>query len=103
MTLVDVAKRARLSVATVSRVVNKGGLIREATRARVRKAIEELKYHPNIHARPLAGSKSRTLGMIVSEMEPSLIWDLLESEVPVIFYDVSVPACNNWNIEVNYQ
>jgi len=126
----------------------------------VLKAIQELKYHPNIHARTLAGGKSRTLGMIVSnlanpffldifrsleaeahrrgyevvvantdynprrlvasvhlmmgrrpaglavivsEMEPSLLQELTESNLPIVFYDVGTPARNISNIKVRYE
>lgn len=159
MKLEDVAKRAKVSIATVSRVLNDIGPVKNTTRARVLRAIRELKYHPNLHARTLAGAKSRTLGMIVSnlenpffqdifraletdahdrgfevvvantdyhprqlvssvhlmmgrrlaglavivsEMEPSLIQELTESNVPIVFYDVGVPARNISNIKVNY-
>jgi len=40
------------------------------------KAIEELKYHPNLHARSLAGGKSRTIGVIVSNMENPFFFDI---------------------------
>lgn len=160
MRLEDVAKRAKVSIATVSRVVNSVGPVKNSTRARVLKAITELKYHPNIHARSLAGGKSRTLGMIVSnlenpffldifralesdahrrgyevlvantdyrarqlvssvhlmmgrrlaglavivsEMEPSLIQELTESNLPIVFYDVGTPARNISNIKVRYE
>ena len=55
MRLDQVARRARVSTATVSRVLNNAGLVKNTTRARVLKAIEELKYSPNLHARSLAG------------------------------------------------
>ena len=69
MSLKDVAKRAGVSSATVSRVLNKNNVVRNATRLRVMNAVEELNYHPNLHARTLAGGKSRTLAMIVSNLE----------------------------------
>jgi len=160
MKLEDVARHARVSIATVSRVLNNAGPVKNTTRARVLKAVQELKYHPNIHARTLAGGKSRTLGMIVSnlenpffldifrtleadahrhgyevvvantdyvprqlvssvhlmmgrrvaglavivsEMEPSLLEELTESNLPIVFYDVGTPAKNISNIKVNYQ
>jgi LacI family transcriptional regulator len=160
MKLEDVAKRARVSIATVSRVLNDAGPVKNVTRARVLKAVQELKYHPNIHARTLAGGRSRSLGMIVSnlenpffldifrtleaeahrhgyevvvantdynpkrlvsnvhlmmgrrvaglavivsEMEPFLMQELVESNLPVVFYDVGTPARNISNIKVNYQ
>src|SRR5260370_39724416 len=68
MNLEQVALRARVSTATVSRVLNNASVVKTSTRARVMKVIEELKYHPNLHARSLAGGKSRTIGLIASNM-----------------------------------
>lgn len=93
MKLEDVAKRARVSIATVSRVLNDAGPVKNATRARVLKAVQELKYHPNIHARTLAGGRSRSLGMIVSNLENPFFLDIfrtLESEAHRHGYEVVV-------------
>lgn len=79
MKLEEVAKRARVSTATVSRVLNDVGPVKKSTRARVLKAAEELKYHPNLHARTLAGGKSRTIGLIVSNMENPFFVDIYKS------------------------
>jgi LacI family transcriptional regulator len=79
MSLEEVAKQARVSTATVSRVLNNVGPVRASTRARVIKAIEDLKYHPNLHARNLAGGKSRTFGMIVSNLENPFFFDVFRS------------------------
>lgn len=49
----DVAKRANVSVATVSRVINNKGYVNEETRMLVEKAIKELNYIPNEVARSL--------------------------------------------------
>ena len=76
MNLEQVARRAKVSTATVSRVLNNASVVKSATRARVVKAIEELKYHPNLHARSLAGGKSRTLGVVVSNMENPFFFDI---------------------------
>src|SRR5215813_6767928 len=43
------------------------------------KAIEELKYHPNLHARNLAGGKSRTIGVILSNMENPFFFDIYKT------------------------
>ena len=51
----DVAKRAGVSQATVSYVMSGSRPISEATKKRVRKAMDELGYVPNINARSLAG------------------------------------------------
>src|SRR5579863_2569486 len=48
MNLEQVARRAKVSTATVSRVLNNASVVKSSTRARVEKAIEELKYHPNL-------------------------------------------------------
>lgn len=79
MSLEEVAHRARVSTATVSRVLNNAGVVKSSTRARVMKAIEELKYHPNLHARSLAGGKSRTIGFIASNMENPFFFDIYKT------------------------
>jgi LacI family transcriptional regulator len=79
MNLEAVAKRAKVSTATVSRVLNNAGPVKTSTRARVLRAAEELNYHPNLHARSLAGGKSRTIGMIVSNMENPFFFDIFKA------------------------
>ena len=69
MKLEEVAKLAKVSTATVSRVVNDSGLVKPSTRVRVMKAIASLNYHPNLHARTLAGGKSQTIGVVVSNLD----------------------------------
>jgi len=91
MNLQQVAKRAGVSTATVSRVLNNHELVRGQTRERVLKAIEELKYHPNLHARSLAGGKSRTIGMIASNLENPFFFDIfrtLEADAHEYGYEV---------------
>src|SRR6266699_821707 len=51
MNLEQVARRAKVSTATVSRVLNNASVVKTSTRARVVKSIEELKYHPNLQSR----------------------------------------------------
>lgn len=79
MNLEDVARLAKVSTATVSRVLNGMDVVRPGTRARVMKAVAELKYHPNLHARSLAGVRSRTLGVIVSNLENPFFLDVYRS------------------------
>lgn len=76
MRLEEVARKARVSTATVSRVLNNNGVVKDATRKRVLAAVEELNYHPNLHARSLAGGRSRTLGVIVSNISNPFFSDL---------------------------
>ena len=79
MSLEEVARHARVSTATVSRVLNNAALVKSTTRARVLKAVEELKYHPNLHARSLAGGKSRSIGVIVSNIENPFFLDIYKA------------------------
>jgi LacI family transcriptional regulator len=101
MKLEQVALRAKVSTVTVSRVLSNPGLVKTPTRARVMKAIAELKYHPNLHARNLAGGKSRTIGVIVSNMENPFFFDIyktVELAAHVHGYEVLV-ANTDYNSE----
>jgi LacI family transcriptional regulator len=64
----DVAKRAKVSTATVSRTVNNVATVDAQLAKRVWKAIEELGYYPNRQARALVSGRSRVFGLIVSEI-----------------------------------
>jgi LacI family transcriptional regulator len=64
----DVARRAKVSTATVSRTVNQVGTVDALLAKRVWKAIEELEYYPNRQARALVSGRSRVFGLIVSEI-----------------------------------
>ncbi|MEV6103734.1 LacI family DNA-binding transcriptional regulator [Streptomyces sp. NPDC051940] len=67
-TVTDVAKRAGVSTATVSRVLNRNYPVAGATRERVETAMRELGYVVNAHARALAGASGRTVGIIVTDV-----------------------------------
>ena len=67
-TIVDVAKKAQVSVATVSRVVNGNYPVKDSTRRKVLSAIDELKYVPNIQARELNTRRSSIIGVIVPSL-----------------------------------
>src|SRR5215469_1501988 len=93
MNLEQVARKAKVSTATVSRVLNNASVVKSSTRARVMKAIKELKYYPNLHARSLAGGKSRTIGVIASNMENPFFFDIyktIESDAHARGYEVVV-------------
>lgn len=64
-TIYDVAKRANVSVKTVSRVLNRSKLVRDETRARVQAAIDALDFHPNSSARSLRQKRTGTIGFVV--------------------------------------
>ena len=64
----DVAKRARVSVATVSAVLNESAFVSADLKARVNAAVAALRYQPNLLARGLAKQQSHTIGMIVPDI-----------------------------------
>jgi DNA-binding LacI/PurR family transcriptional regulator len=76
MNLRDVAKKARVGSATVSRVLNDHPDVKSSTRARVLRAIEDLKYRPNLHARTLAGGKTRVLGVVMVNLYNPFFTDI---------------------------
>ncbi|WP_433531984.1 LacI family DNA-binding transcriptional regulator [Micromonospora sp. CA-263727] len=65
VTLHDVARRAGVGKSTVSNVLSRSGRVSEATRERVRAAVEELGYVPNRAARQLRGGRTGTIGVYV--------------------------------------
>jgi LacI family transcriptional regulator len=81
-TIEDVAKLAGVSIKTVSRVVNNEANVRDATRARVQRAIAELNYSPNQSARSLASRRSYLIGLLYDD--PSLY------EIPSSSYVISI-------------
>lgn len=67
-TMKDVARRAGVSAATVSRVLNNTHYIADETRKRVLAVVEELSYFKNVHARRLATGQSDLFGLVISEI-----------------------------------
>lgn len=68
VTIYDVAKKAGVSIATVSNVINNTGNMRESTRERVKEVMKELNYFPNAMASALMGKGTKTLGLIVPDI-----------------------------------
>jgi LacI family transcriptional regulator len=64
-TIIEVAKHAEVSIATVSHVINKTRNVTEVTKARVMKSMEELNYTPNSAARSLRSQKTKTIGLLI--------------------------------------
>lgn len=65
-TIKDVAARARVSLSTVSHVLNKTRIVLPETAARVEAAIRDLGYQPNSVARSLKSNRTMTIGMLVA-------------------------------------
>jgi len=67
-TMSEVAARAGVSKATVSRVLNKTHPIAPETERRVLEVVRQLNYHKNVHARRLATGQSNLFGLMISEI-----------------------------------
>ncbi len=85
MNIAVVAKRARVSTATVSRVVNGTATVSPEATERVREAIDALNYYPDVNARALGSGKSGLYGLIISDITNPYFPELVKS-----FEDVAV-------------
>src|SRR5690606_20217827 len=79
MNISEIARRANVSTATVSRTLNQSGPVKAATARKVWRAVTELNYVPNSHARALVSGRSRMLGVIVSDITNPFFPELLKS------------------------
>ena len=77
-TISDVARRARVTTATVSNVITQRVPVSAKTRTRVLKAIEELGYRPNLVARGLAQGKTATLALVVPTISNPFFAEVVE-------------------------
>ena len=76
-TIYDIAGMARVSMATVSRVLNAPDRVNLETRDKVLKIIEELGYKPNPIARDLATKKVTTISVVVSDITRTFVPHLI--------------------------
>jgi len=91
----DVAKEARVSIATVSRVLNNIDVVNEDTKQRVKDAIVKLGYRPNIVARSLKTQKTRTVGIIIPDISNQFYPEIVRGAEDVAnIYDYNVMLCN---------
>lgn len=77
-TITDVAKRAGVSVGTVSHVLSGARSVAPATRRRVDRAVKELGYRPSFTARSLTRGRTMTIGMVVPDIVNPIFAQLLE-------------------------
>ncbi|MBR1585661.1 MAG: LacI family DNA-binding transcriptional regulator [Clostridia bacterium] len=71
-TIKDVAERAGVSVATVSRMMNKPDVVKPQTVKKIQKAMKELNYYPDVMARALQTKRSGIIGLIVPRISYGL-------------------------------
>lgn len=76
-TIKDVARRAQVSVATVSRLVNGTGNVRPKSAERIRRAIEELGFRPNAVGRSLKMASTKALGVVIPSISNPVFADAL--------------------------
>ncbi|MBB6673264.1 LacI family DNA-binding transcriptional regulator [Cohnella nanjingensis] len=80
-TIKDIAKQAGVSVTTVSRALNGYDDVNEDTRKKIKRIAEELSYSPNAVARSLVSKKTRTIGLIISDINRAGAKDAFAYEV----------------------
>ena len=96
VSVVDVAKRAGVSLGTVSNVLNRPERVAPATRARVLAAIEELGFIRNEAARQLRAGRSRSIGLVVLDIRNPFFTDLAAGvESSAADAGLSVVLCNS--------
>jgi LacI family transcriptional regulator len=85
MDIREIAKRAKVSTATVSRTINHVPTVDPQLAKRVWKVVEELGYYPNTQARALVSGRTRIFGLIVSDMTNPFFPEIVQS-----FEDIAV-------------
>ncbi len=77
-TIKDVAKKAGVSISTVSYIINNKKKVRPQTKELVLKAIKELNYSPNLVARSLKTKKTHSLGVIVPDLSNMFFTEIIK-------------------------
>jgi DNA-binding LacI/PurR family transcriptional regulator len=93
----DIARKAGVSIATVSRVLNNNGNVNEVTRAKVQKAIKKLKYHPSRVAKRLRSKSvsSHMLGVLIPDIQNPFYVDVLRGIEEIAYNrDYAIIMCN---------
>ncbi len=102
-TIRDVARRAGVGVATVSRVLSGNGYVKLETRERIQQAIEELHYTPNEIARNLYFQKSGIVAVLAPELAHPFVAELVNAmEVALCAAGYQAMVCNTF-YEKNYE
>ncbi|MCD5414327.1 MAG: LacI family transcriptional regulator [Clostridiales bacterium] len=91
----DVAKKAGVSISTVSRVVNESKVVRQETHKKVMKVIEELGYKPNAIARSLKIKTTKTIGILIPDISIHLYPEIVRGiEDIASMYKYNIFLCN---------
>jgi len=87
ITIADIAKKAGVSKSTVSRVLSNTDLVQLETRKKIEKIIEETSYVPNHLAQGLAGSPTKTIGVVIDELSNFFYIEIAEGIDTVLSAD----------------
>ena len=77
-TIHDVARKAGVSISTVSRVLNDTAFVNSETKKRVEEAIQELAYQPSPAAHSLRVNRSRIIGLLISDIQNPFFMSLIQ-------------------------
>ncbi len=106
VTIKDVAERAGVSIATVSRVINNSDQVSALVREKVLEVIEELEFRPNPVARSLVMKKSHLIGVVVPDMSSYFFGEIMNGiEEITRTYQYDIIVCNtrgNHELERHY-
>ncbi|MFI3209665.1 MAG: LacI family DNA-binding transcriptional regulator [Peptostreptococcaceae bacterium] len=98
ITIKDVAKKADVSISTVSRVINNSKPVTDQVKQRVLDVIDETGYIPNPLARSLVTKKSQLIGVIVPEISDYLVNEMLNGiEEVAKMYDYEILLANTYS------
>lgn len=102
MTIYDISKKAGVSIATVSRVLNGSDKVRPSTRKKVMDIIEECNYTPNAYARGMGLGSLHTIGILCADSSDLFLAKAIyyiEQELQANGYE-SLLCCTGYNLDI---
>ncbi len=95
LTIHDIAKRANVSSATVSRVLNNSGYVKKETKELVESVIKEFGYTPNALARGLSKKDTNTIGVVVPDIENPFFGEVIKGiSLVAESHNLNILLCN---------
>jgi LacI family transcriptional regulator len=104
VTIRDVARASGFSVATVSRVLNGSGPVKDETRRRVREVATSLRFSPNVAARSLSTSRTHTLGVLLPDLHGEFFSEVIrgvDQAAQAHGYHILVSSSHNAPAEIS--
>lgn len=106
ITLADVAKEANVSTATVSRYLNNPEKVKSKTAEQIQEVIDRLNYTPNVMARGLVTKKSKTIGIIIPDIDnlffPAVLKGIQKASSDFGYHAIFVNTDNDITEEKKY-